>query len=324
MKYCTVTEMYTQLLWNQTSTVASITGTSAQSPGPFDDCTSYTNFTKIFAIVLAVITSYSVVVLILYTWKKRKCKNVPRTNHLSLLSAVFALLFCSVTLFIIWTDLPNSVLVWLQAAFYWIGISLTYTILWARQRRFYSDELLSSKVGKFHKVWSSVVIIGIYLFLAALIITFQRKLKTNSCVNLGNFNEILPTTLSFLVVCFAFQVSLFYLLINPLREDGGTKLSDILCCRLKLDIYKMVVRLAFCAMACVFTTLLTCVIILLNSANLITTYWGNLLALDLIINAMSIVCSFKDWKCRLFPFCETAESKQIVGDTNNTVDVSTA
>ncbi|CAK8692847.1 unnamed protein product [Clavelina lepadiformis] len=271
---------------------------------------SYFVSSIIIAAVIEVISIYVLTSLAIFSWKTRNRKNVSKINDLSLISSLFTFLLCTSVLFTHLPGYPYPIMLWVNATFYWIGISLTYTILWKRQRKFYSDELLAYKVGKCHKILSSVAILGIYSFLAALVFTFQSQLDFKLCGTLRNSNLILPILTTFMVTVFAFQMLLFYLLINPLRSEEGVKVSDILCFRLKKDVHNMVVRLAICASICILTSILICVLMLLISTNRLETGWGNLVSLDLNVNTISVVCSFKSWKKRLFPFCKTTSDAE--------------
>ncbi|CAK8692843.1 unnamed protein product [Clavelina lepadiformis] len=262
----------------------------------------------IIACVLELISLYIVTSLAIFSWKVRNQKGISKTNQLCLFASLSSFLFSTITLLTFLPGYPFHIVIWIQTAFYWVGISLTYTILWVRQRRFYSNPLLANKVGKFHRILSSLVVIGIYVFLAALLFTFLSKVYNIPCALLQNVEDILRIVIAFIIAIIAFQMLLFYLLVNPLRSEDGIKTSDILCFRLKRDIYKMVVRLAICATVCIFTTVSMCVMIIIISTDAIHTGWVNVVSIDLTANIISIICTFKTWKTRLFPFCETAET----------------
>ena len=173
-------------------------------------------------------------------------------------------------------------------------------------------------MGKCHRILSSAVIVGIYISLAVLVFSFQNMLNPNKCLYLDSINITLPLVITFIIAVVVFQILLFYLLINPLRCEKDIKLADIFCCRLKNDLYKMVVRLAFCATICIFTTILMCVMILMASAKVLRISWVNVISLDLIVNTVSIMCSFKDWKKRLLPFGGASETVHRQREARNT------
>ncbi|XP_076816439.1 uncharacterized protein LOC143462244 [Clavelina lepadiformis] len=287
--------------WNQSSL------TSQPATIKSTTCHFYSSvWSLVIAAVLEAISIYILTALAIFFWKSRNRKNISKLNHLCLVEALFTCLCCTTILLKVLPTYPYKIMLWVGGSFYWVGLSLTYTILWVRQRRFYSDELLADKSGKCHRVVSSVVIVGIYICLSALMCAFQSKV--GDCSSLGDINDILPILITFIIAIFAFQILLFYLLVHPLRSEDGVKVSDILFFRLKKDIHKMVVRLAICTSICIFTNILMCIVIILISKRILQTSWLNAVALDLIVNTIAVVCTFKRWKTRLFPFCESAKT----------------
>ncbi|CAK8692851.1 unnamed protein product [Clavelina lepadiformis] len=290
------------LVWNQSSVTSSSTTTELIAVYV---CQNHLLSSKILAVLLQMVSLYIVTTLAIFSWKTRNRKNVSKLNNVCLLSAILAFLFCTSILFSLLPRFPYSTMNYINAACYWAGMSLTYTILWARQRRFYSNKLLANKVGKCHRILSSAVIIAICVCLGALVFTFVSKIDGKTCATSYDINDILLILVGFITAAFAFQILLFYLLVNPLRSEDGVKVSDIICFKLKKDIHKMIVRLAFCATMCIVTTMLTSGMTLLITMGTLQTSWFNMVTLDLIMNTISVVCSFKSWKTRLFPFCET-------------------
>ncbi|CAK8692841.1 unnamed protein product [Clavelina lepadiformis] len=266
------------------------------------DSSYYPLSTKICACALTAGSTYLTMTLAWHAMRTWRQAFVSKVNHLCLFSSFATTLFCLNTLLMIWSQLPMQVLAWMHGAFYWISISLTYTILWARQRKFYSDDLLSRNITRCHKVMSSLVIFVIYLCFGGVVISFQLKMNSSSWISLGGVDNILPVGVLLIFICFVSQFILLFLLVNPLIGEDNTTLCEILRFKLKKDIHKMVVRLAFCALVCIFTTIITSAIVLLNSAKIINIFWGHLVALDLLINSVTTVCTFANWKQKFFPY----------------------
>ncbi|CAK8692842.1 unnamed protein product [Clavelina lepadiformis] len=183
------------LVWTQSS----ITNVSATiGPATTQICdVDYWLSSIIMASVLETISLYILTTLATFSWRSRNRRSISRLNHLCLLAALLAFLYCTSTLLALLPEVPNRAMTWTQAVFYWIGMSLNYTVLWLRQRRFYSDKLLANKVSNCHRIFSSAVIIGIYIFLAILVFAFLSIIDFTPCATLRGINHILPVPLSF-------------------------------------------------------------------------------------------------------------------------------
>ncbi|XP_076816846.1 uncharacterized protein LOC143462527 [Clavelina lepadiformis] len=298
--------------WNQSF----VTNMSATT-GPAHKCLNYMLSSAIVAVLLEILSIYLVTTLAIFSWRTRNRRDVSKLNRLCSLSALIAFLLCTSNLYALLLEDTFNALDYIEAVCYWLGICLTYTVLWARQRRFYSNKLLANKVGKCHRILSSAVIIAICVCLGALVFTFVSKTYGRTCATSYDINDILPILVAYIAAAFVFQMLLFYLLVNPLRSEDGVKTSDILRFRLKKDIHKMVVRLAICAAVCIITTTMTSGMIFLVLKEIVETSWYNVVTLDLIGNTISMVCSFKSWKTRLFPFCKPIDLKLGNSDGEN-------
>ncbi|XP_076817610.1 uncharacterized protein LOC143463119 [Clavelina lepadiformis] len=263
-----------------------------------------------FAIALLVLSSYFLLALLIYTWKKRNIRrDAPWVNNLCVLAAVMAFVstFTKVLTY-------SFGLLTCEAAFriggamHWINSSLTYTILWARQKNLHSNHLLAGGVSNRHRIFSTSLIFVIYILSAAVALGFQAvvhyKDRSRCVATLGdNINIIQALTVTSIVLTFLFQFLLFYLIVTPLLCSDDFKRCDILRWNLEKDIHRLVVRLAYCALGCVTSTILFNLVVLFNAIGIIKTLWNNVAALDLILNNLFMVLTFADWKARLFPFC---------------------
>ena len=267
------------------------------------------------ALILTVIAFYLLLVLLYHSYKNGRCQNGSAASNLCLLIAVCSVLLCVNRLAELWTQIIScETFHLLSTSTYGIGLGLVYTTLWIRQHRLYSDKVLKQTVSKFSRSASSVCIVVIYLLLVSVFVSFFFVLKFEGdyppChVIHFHLESLLPLLLLVSFSCFSLQLVLFILILYPLRNEKSV--CSILCCSEADDeVFRMLKRLAFCAMACVFSTVLLCIAILLDTLEIICIYWGNLVALDLLVSCLSTVFSFKDWDRRLFPFWPRVSKKQ--------------
>ena len=119
---------------------------------------------------------------------------------------------------------------------------------------------------------------------------------------------------TFLVMSFVFQSTLFLLLVHPITREKscGAKIQAVFCSKARNDLEKLAKRLGFCAGACIVSSEVLGIAILLNASHIVEMVWCNLATLDLLTNTVSTVVSFVDWKHRLFSLllCPVAPQKR--------------
>jgi len=201
------------------------------------------------------------------------------------------------------------------AATYAVSQSLIYTVLWARQRRFYADPLLCQSVNKVLKMLSAVIIVLIYLVEFTVpfsIITYFCGLPTErGCVFVWDrtliHSKALPVMCASFVFCFVCQIALFFLITHPLlakKDDKPTNFCYALCSEVHQDIFIMVKRLGSCAVICVLASLVLHAVAVFDALGYICVFWPNFMCLDLLVSNTSLTFTFIDWKQRLIPFSQ--------------------
>ena len=271
---------------------------------------------KYLAIGLTTLSLYVFAVL-LYHWCSRKAISI--ATILCLLSGACSLLVCLNKLSELWIGMMSCSAYHMTAtAAYGIGLAFVYTTLWIRQRKLYSDNLLANTVSKLSRVVSAVIIIIIYCLLlfvfASFITVLEFEQEYPPChIKWYPLSSLLPLVIFFIATCFVLQLVLFLLLVNPLRR-GSSICGEVLCSKSTTDIHTMLKRLATCACLCIFSTILLSIAILLDAVEIICVYWGNLVALDLLISTLTTIFSFADWNERILPMfsCLTGSGKNLL------------
>ena len=186
--------------------------------------------------------------------------------------------------------------------------SLLYTVLWARQLKFYSDPLLIQSFTKTTRIFSHALILLIYSSVFALVALFQTSICVMTtkigCVNMWvtakTKGYLFTSVTSFMVVCFTCQLVLFILITRPL-----VSVNRNLCCvnfswKSQEEIQTMVRRLVLSTSACILINMIMCVFILLDAYRIVRSYWINWIGMDLLLNNVAVILSFADWRERLF------------------------
>ena len=265
---------------------------------------------RIFSIPLFLISVYVLVSLINYTWINRYKKSICNVNQLTILSGSFSFLLSLNKMGEQWIGFFScSAYHWSAAVFYTLGILVTYTILWARQRRMYSDELMAYEFSKAIRFMSNVIICCIYCTFGISCILFTTTysfeceyypclLKWDPKVRTEGFVMVNI----FLVMSFIFQSALFLLLVYPIikQKSCTAKMEALFRSGAKGDMEKLAKRLGLCAIACVISSGVFGIIVLLSASRVVDIIWCNLATVDLITNTVATVVSFFDWKKRLF------------------------
>ena len=262
------------------------------------------------SIVIFLVTLYVLISLLHYTWINRFKKRTCKINHLTIVSASCTFLLSLNKMGENWVGFVSCYAYhWSAAVIYTLGIVITYTILWARQRKMYSDELMAHESRREIRIVSSVIICCIYVTFCVNVFFFTSTyyfkclyypclLKWDESVH----SERVVVVSTFMIMCFVFQSVLFLLLAYPIiqRKSCAARFQALFCSDAIRDVEKLAKRLAYCAIACIFSTGIFCGIVLLNASHVISVFWCNLATLDSLTNTIATVMSFVDWKKRLF------------------------
>ena len=265
---------------------------------------------RYLSIFIFVASFYVLVALIFYSWSNRLKKKICKINYLTILSGTCTLLVSFNKAAEHWINYFSCIFYhWFGSVLYTVGILITYTILWARQRKMYSDKLLAHKSSKVIRVLSHVIISCIYCTFSISCMlfttTYRFRCDFQPCVLVWNKEKQalrLITTNIFMIMSFVFQSALFLLLVYPIikQKSCNAKFRALFCSEAVDDVEKLAKRLGFCTIACISSSLLFCVIVILNASGVIEIFWCNLLTIDLFINTVATVTSFVDWRRRLF------------------------
>ena len=262
------------------------------------------------SIIIFLVTLYVLISLLYYTWINRFKKRTCKINHLTIVSASCTFFFSLNKMAEQWVGfLPCHAYHWSAGAIYTLGIVSTYTILWARQRKMYSDKLMAHESKKAIRIISSAIICCIYVTIGTSTFvfptTYSFKCPYYPCElkwdeNMHTVRVVVVST--FMVMSFVFQSVLFLLLVYPIIKQKSciAKFQVLFCSEAKGDVEKLAKRLGICALACIISSAIFCVIIFLNASHTASIYWCNLATIDLITNTVAIVVSFEDWKKRFF------------------------
>jgi len=271
-------------------------------------------FNQVIAVTQFFASTYLCLAVGVYELRNRKRSRTARVNQLSFLATVVSLMY-SVKLIVELLGPALSVqgcnaLNFFGAACFVLVDFLLYTILWARQLKFYADPLLRQSLNKCTRFFSHAVIFLIYVSLSALVFIFQLTYCMMStkigCLIVWDTNTIrsfvVQSVVTFIALCFICQMLLFLLITSPLVTIERTTCFFKLSWKSDQEIHVMIRRLAICTCACVLTTLLMCIFVLFDAFGVICSYWINWIGVDMLFNNLAVIVSFVDWKVRLFPF----------------------
>ena len=276
---------------------------------------------RVFSILLLIGATYLLASLLYYSWKNRLKKGTSKINHLTVLSALCAFLLSIDKMGEQWVGIFTCFAYhWFAAGIYTFGIMVTYTILWARQRKMYSDKLLGSNSNRAIRIISSVIICCIYCTFGINCLyftsTYDYKCEYFPCLIIWKKElkaQRLVVVNIFLVMCFILQSALFLLLVHPIAREKScsAKIQALFCSKARNDLEKLAKRLGFCAGACIVSSGVFGIVVLLNASDIVEMFWCNLATLDLLTNTVATVVSFVDWKQRLFSllFCPVPPQK---------------
>ncbi|CAK8692856.1 unnamed protein product [Clavelina lepadiformis] len=264
------------------------------------------------AVATTAVSFYITFALAMYTWKKRRRRGIPKVNYLPFLASIICLTQNLAGLLETWVvGLNCKAYVIASCVFYGAEAAVVYTLFWARQRRLYNDKLLAHRVGKCLKVLSSSIIIVIYIFIAGVCIAIigvtdhaNTLSPCHSVWNKENIKSQLLITVIYIPVCLGFQLILFFLVVSPLLHKKRCKANCCFRVSLKRDkeIHRLVMRLAVCTTACGIFSVLLPTIVILDNNEVIVAPEVNIIAINSIVCILAMMCTFADWRLRIFPF----------------------
>lgn len=276
---------------------------------------SYIRNCHLPVIIFTALSAYLLAVTVYREWRHKKQKRVPLSHRILPISMFAVTLYsiqtlCDLFLGQVGKEGCNG-LHWSATIFYSGGSCLVYTILWSRQRKFYSDPLLKHSVGKVSRRISSVVIFVIYFLLVGSAFAFEFTYclvsTIEGCVVLWEthwgYFSVVPIVFTFMSVCLLSQITLLGLIAYPL-VSGSSALCHTLasvCKPARNDIESMLRRLLYCTLFCIATTQISGLFIILDATGVIRVYWSLILQLDLFFNNFAIIFTFADWQQRLLP-----------------------
>ena len=264
---------------------------------------------RIISIVLCFASIYVFLSLLSYAIKTWRMKEVKKINHLTVLCAFFSLLFNLTNLGEYWIGYFSCKFYqWFAAANYVLGLAISYTVLWSRQRCLYRDRLAASSVSKPIKIVSSVLIVLIYCGIGISVLVFQTKFRFQSpyspCILIwDSLHLVLPISISFMIICFLLQFILYFLIVFPISRLDNTKWKCLLFIKPQNEAEKMAKRLGVCVCACVSSTVVLGATVALDTIENVVVGWSNFAAIDLLINTIATTCALINWRERLFFLC---------------------
>jgi len=266
-------------------------------------------------VLLALLGLYLLLAVLTYELQRRK-KQVPPVNRLYIVSIFFCFAMSgNVLIFAKTNQLNCKVLNITGTTFYAISILQVYTVIWLRQRRFYTDPLLRTGYTATCQILNVAVIAGIYVFLVANLVASALSYSTIStscgCTIMwdedNRFTQYLLLIISFSVVLdILLQLMLLVMTLYPLINPS----TFSLCCTLpecqganaiKTDVRCMMKRLALCVGVCSTASLLFSVLLFFAIKDMICFSWISVLQFHLIVINITLVYSFSDGSYRLFP-----------------------
>ena len=243
---------------------------------------------------------------------------------LCLCSAIFAFLRYVTTMVEIFeSEFKFSPCVWVrQVKLLTLAVSAmcAYSVLWLRQWHFYKDPGMKYAGNNATKSCSFA---AIFLMIASATIPVIRYLTTSTFVRTDSgCKDLSPTVWPWLpavlyhILVISFQINLIGLFIYPLwkynqhKSDDNRRLEDL---RLNTnninrsfkDLMQMIKRVRNATIVSVVTTSVIGIIsIPLFYSSVVYDVWLHLVIdVDIMVNLLSVLCSFRDWKRRLIaPF----------------------
>ena len=197
------------------------------------------------------------------------------------------------------------------AEVYHLSLTCLYIILWVRQLRLYRHPVLKHLGSPFLRFISYIVMLGIIgssvASITSYVITFTLIASPVGCVYDLSFPDGPPSSLPgilLFVISVVFQTSLLGLVVYPLVKQYKIRL----CCgnseaeKKKENVRNTIIRLSICTAVCVVSDgVSSYLLIFVHDGVSPISFWANIYTVNLLFNIIAVVCSFVDWKERLFP-----------------------
>ena len=195
---------------------------------------------------------------------------------------------------------------------YHLALTSLYLILWTRQLKLYRHRALRHLSSPLLRFFSYTVLLGIIgSSLASLIsylVTFSLIASPAGCVyDLSFFIDGPPSSLPgilLFVIAVVFQFSLLGLMVFPLVKQYEVHLCGETSEKAKKhqNVRKTIVRLTICTTICVISDgISSSLLVFVYDGISPLSFWANIYTLNLLANIVLVVCSFADWRKRLFP-----------------------
>ena len=273
----------------------------------------------VFQAINLALSSYILVALLVYQFKhndkKQKTKEIIILNSVCFFNTLSPFIMVVKDIPILYMKNKPNRFCSLMVSFagggtYFLGLSSAFWMLWYRQRKLYSSPALKMYTFKGFDVINYLILICYLLLVVAITVVFLYETDwvqvNNTCVQtFAGKIDILAMTVCYCVLTVVFQVVLFMFIAYPIVYCMLRKKKNI-----EAGLKKMLKRLLICTLGCCVSSLQINVFILLVERNKIFLYWPNFAGLDLIITAVCVVGTFKNWKERLFPFCSKVVVKK--------------
>ena len=281
---------------------------------------------EIFVSILTVIALYLNVALAIFEYNKNRKKD-PKENSkkiqdflsdgsLCLVAAVFVLIRCCLEQIELRlgreSNLACRIYQHLLVEVYHLSLTCLYILLWMRQLKMYRHRALRHLSTKPLRIASYGVLFGILASsiasAASYLVTFTLIASPQGCVYDLSFPDGPPSSLPgylLFAISFVFQFSLLALLLNPLMNHYRIQIcrsSDVDPPKTKKNVRETIIRLTVCTTICVLSDgVSSSLLIFVHDATTPIMFWANVYTTNLILNVVTVVCSFADWKERLFP-----------------------
>lgn len=181
----------------------------------------------------------------------------------------------------------ENVLLYLGMAFYIITLCMVYSVLWLRQRSFYTNAALNDLTNKHARLVSKYLLIVIITLSTLILICSITLLIHPSCSLTCWFMYV-----KYMKICFPIltQASLLTLFFYPLLKY---RTSNSVSVKKYVSLMK---RVGMLTVICLLSDIVSVVI---------AFHWRSRLPsnLNLLTNLLCIIFSTLDWKERFIPYC---------------------
>ncbi|XP_078494180.1 uncharacterized protein LOC144749660 [Ciona intestinalis] len=272
---------------------------------------------EVLSIFFAAVTIYLLVMSIIYEVRTRQRasrrrqniayseKFLPVTLIAAIVLTIAAFLSIQVPMLVRYEDGRIVCNVYRIAAtwFYNLGLAAVFLLLWLRIRVFYSHKIMRSLQSRMVITLNYVILFVVVV--AALqqggIFTFisdARYTKNIMCAYSYVGKEVLPSIVFLTISSAVCVVTLGGLLVYPMWRH-----RDILSNRSAQSVRSMSRRVIVTTLLCISTYILApLVVTMLRHRNIVMGYF--IYSIMLLANIIIVICSFTNWKSRIFPICK--------------------